>query len=170
MQDIHDIKPLMSVDFPWVSFIIALLIMIGGLILFTWLIAKLFKRRKAPIAETPIARVIKPEGSPRKQALKSLKALRKQNLPPERFYVQLEKIMKVFLADLHEEPLRSATSQELMLFLQMHAHVPLDELDIGHLFLRGQQAKFAAEQISSQLMGQDIEHAEAFVNRYTSKG
>jgi len=170
MQDIHDIKPLMSVDFPWVSFIIALLIMLGGLVLLTWLIAKLLKRRKKPMTEVPLAKVVKPEGSPRKQALKALKALRKQNLPPERFYVQLEKILKVFLADLHEEPVRSYTSQEVILYLQMHAHIPIDEFDIAHLFQRGQSAKFAAEQISAQKMQDDISHAENFVNRYTSKG
>ncbi len=170
MQDIHDLKPLMSVDFPWLSFIIALLVMIGGLVLLTWLVAKLLKRRKAKPTDEPAAKVVRPEGSPRKDALKAIKALKKQSLPPERFYVQLEKIVKTFLADLHHEPLRSATSQEFILYLQMHAHIPLDELDIAPIFQRGQQAKFAAEQISIQDMSTDLERAEAFINRYTSKG
>lgn len=170
MQDIHDIKPLMSVDFPWFSVIVALCLMLGSIVLFAWLLRQLFKRLAAWRERDPAESA--EESSPRKWALKELKALKSRQLEPARFYLQLEKILKTFLEKLHQQPFTSYTSQQFVAFLQAHAHTEnlIDDLQLGQLLLRSQQAKFAGQLISSSEMQQDWEHAQAFVNSYTAKG
>ena len=163
MEDIHDIKPLLNVDFPWFSFVALLLLFIGVLLLGAWLIRRWLSRprkgaKTATKAEKPAAR-----GNPREMALRALKALRPDPAHPGQFYLQLEKLLKEFLEAMHQQPITGYTSQQLVGFLQSRQ----TNDGIEPLLLHGQQAKFAAMPLKPEQMQQDLELAIGFVKKYS---
>lgn len=167
MQDIHDLKPLFSVAFPWFSFLVALALLLGVIILASVLIWRLLKRKNPPPepeVETPPPPPSKP---PRDEALEALNELLGQNLPTDLFYLQLERILKIFLERLHQEPITGYTTQQMLLYLQQHGHPPLPEFKLEELLYRGLRAKFAASGIHDTEQKQDFETAVDFVKRHT---
>lgn len=160
MQDIHDLKPLLSVDFPWFSFLAALMLFIGLILLVAWGIRRLLRRpKKAPPAEKPV-----PKPNLREQTLRALKALKPDPAHPGQFYLQLEKLLKEFLEAMHQLPVTGYTASELASFLQTR---PDTDARLEDLLMHGQQAKFAAGSIQDQQMKQDLERAIGFVKKYT---
>ena len=116
MQDIHDLKPLMSLDFPWFSVLLALLFAVGLLLLSGWLLWRLLsKRQQVPEPEEEPIDVI-PEKKPREQALDDLNELIGRSLPVALYYQELEQIIKVFLEALHREPITGFTTEQVLTY------------------------------------------------------
>lgn len=167
MQDIHDIKPLVGLDFPWFPVFALLALLAGLLIVAIWLYQRWRRRKKsqpAP-AEPPV-----PRQDPRVVALQALKELKPEATPAGQFYLQLEKLLKEFLEAMHEQPVTGFTAQQLMAFLQYQTQVNLQEVAIDHLLQHGQQAKFAAMPLTLEQMRQDLSLATRFVENYTLDG
>jgi hypothetical protein len=165
MEDIHDIKPLLSVDFPWLSALVALGLMMGLILLGAWLIRRLLRRKPQKATVTMPAAV--PKTNARDQALRALNALRPDPAQTGPFYLQLERVLKEFLEHLNQAPVTGYTSSQLLTFLQQQAHPSLQEAQIEQLLMHGQQAKFASLSLSTEQMQQDLERAVRFVKKYT---
>lgn len=163
MQDIHDIKPLMNVGFPWISLIVALALILGLVLLTAWLLRKARNRQKPAAAAKPEP-PIKPINA-REQALKALKALKADERHASQFYFQLEAILKEFLERFHQQPIKSFTASQLAQFMHQRSHRQAENID--QLLLHGQQAKFAAQSVQASQMKQDLEQVISFVNQYT---
>lgn len=165
MQDIHEIKPLLGVPFPWLAASMLGLILVALGILAFWLWRQIRQgQRIKPVVPKPS----KPKLSPRERALKALKLLQPERQSPGEFYLQLERILRSFLEELHEQPVTGYTSQEVVLLLQQSPQQPLQEFGLDRLLLRGQQAKFAASSIAPADRQLDLQNAVAFVSRYTA--
>lgn len=165
MQDIHDIKGLIGLDFPWFGFFALLLFFAGLLLVGIWLIQRWRKRKQKPKAAhvgPPAPRV-----DPRELALRELKKLKPDAAHPGQFYLHLEKILKEFLEGIHHQPVTGFTAQQLSQFLQHQTHASLQDAQLEHLLLHGQQAKFAAMPLSSEDMQKDLERTLGFVKTYT---
>jgi len=167
MEDIHEIKPLLDVAFPWLALLLALGLMLLALLLVGWWVRRLLKRRRTQ-PDVPLPKP-KPKVPPRESALAALKKLKPQAEQSERFYLQLEQILKQFLADLHELPVTSYTSQQLLSFLQANAHPPLQDFQLENLLKHGQYAKFARSSQQLADMQADLQAAQDFVQRYTAR-
>lgn len=166
MQDINDLKPLMPVQFPWLSFGLTLFFILGLLLLFAWFVRRLLKQHKTE----PVAKDLTPDTPrkpPREEALEALKTLAQESLSVVLFYQKLESILREFLEVLHREPITGYTVQEILDYLKSHGDPPPQEFQIEHLFQHGQAAKFAAGSIPTQTQQQDFEAATDFVRRYT---
>lgn len=165
MQDIHEIKPLLGVPFPWlaVSALVLMLLAVGGLAFWLWRRWRQNKQRQ-PMRSAPSPSRL----SPRERGLKALKLLQPERQSPGEFYLQLERILRSFLEELHEQPVTGFTSQEVVQLLQQSPQQPLQEFGLDRLLLRGQQAKFAASSIAPAERQQDLQNAVAFVSRYTA--
>lgn len=168
MQDIHDLKPLMSIAFPWLSFLIVLCILLGLLLLSGWLLWRFIRKHRAitePQEDPP--EVLLPEKKPREQALDDLNGLLARSLPVPLYYQTLESILKTFLEALHREPITGFTTAQVLAYLKTHGYPSLDEFQVKALFQHSQQAKFAGYEISEAFQKQDFEAAVDFVQRYT---
>ncbi|MGV3523953.1 MAG: DUF4381 family protein [Candidatus Sericytochromatia bacterium] len=165
MQDIHELKPLLGVPFPWlaVSMLGLLVLVLGGLAFWVW---RRWRQKKQGQPTRPAPS--KPKLSPRERGLKALKLLQPERQSPGEFYLQLERILRGFLEELHEQPVTGYTSQEVVQLLQQSPQQPLQEFGLDRLLLRGQQAKFAASSIAPAERQQDLQNAVAFVSRYTA--
>lgn len=162
MQDIHDLKPLLGVAFPWLSLIAVLMLLAGLSVLAIWLWRK---RRKRPKSEQPAPAAPRPNA--REQALRALKNLKPDPHHPGQFYLQLEHLLKLFLEQLHQAPVTGFTAQELVAFLHASNHPSLADARVEQLLLHGQQAKFAAGSIELGTMEEDLKRVIGFVKSYS---
>lgn len=163
MNDIHDIKPLLGVDFPWLLALAGLGILLGLLWLGLILWRRWRNRKQNPKPKQPAV----PKLNYREQALRELKQLKPDPAHPGQFYLQLERIIKAFLEGLHHQPVTSYTASELTLFLQQQTHASVSEARLEHMLMHGQQAKFAAGSLAPEQMQQDLKRAADFVKKYT---
>lgn len=160
MQDIHDIKPLLGMDFPWFSAGAALLLLLGLLLLAVWAWRRWRRHRQPPAAPPEPA---PPRVDHREAALRALKQLKPDATPPGQFYLQLEKVLKEFLEGLHQQPITGFTAEQLQQFL---ADKPVPEA-FDQLLQHGRQAKFAAMPLGSEQMQADLQQTQSFVRTYT---
>jgi hypothetical protein len=163
MEDIHEIKPLLSLAVPWLPLLILALILLLLLALLGWF---LWRRRRRQQTVPPPSEPAKPAVPPREQALSALRHL-SSDLPPERFYLQLEAILKEFLSQMHQLPVQGYTQAELLDLLRRQGHPPLDELPLPALLQRGQLAKFAQGLLPPEQLQADLRAAQDVVQRYT---
>lgn len=172
MQDIHDLKPLMALPFPWFS---VLLFGLGFVLLLTavsWLIWRLWKRpRRAKTIPTPASPSPSPRKDPRTQALKALRQLKPHAEQPEAFYLKLEQILRRYLSALHGEPLQSYTASELSQFFQREW--PQLETSQRNGLLQalqhGEQAKFARQSLTVQRQSEDLSAIQNFITQHTTQ-
>ncbi|MBF2054835.1 MAG: DUF4381 family protein [Candidatus Sericytochromatia bacterium] len=163
MEDIHEIKPLLSLAIPWLPLLIVTLLLLCLLVLLGWW---LWRRRRRKQQAPPPPAPVQPAVPPREQALKALRALQ-TDLPPDRFYLQLEAILKQFLSQIHHLPVQGYTQAELLDLLRRQGHPPLDELPLPALLQRGQLAKFAQGLLPPEQLQADLQAAQDVVQRYT---
>lgn len=163
MEDIHEIKPLLSLAIPWLPLLAVALVLLGLLALLGWWLWRR-RRRKPPVIPPPAP--VQPAVPPREQALSALRHL-SSDLPPERFYLQLEAILKEFLSQMHQLPVQGYTQTELLDLLRRQGHPPLDELPLPALLQRGQLAKFAQGLLPPEQLQADLQAAQDVVQRYT---
>lgn len=163
MNDIHDIKPLLGVDFPWLLALAGLGILLG-LLWLAFILWRRWRNRKQNPKPKPAAA---PKFNYREQALRELKQLKPDSQHPGQFYLQLERIIKAFLEGLHQQPVTGYTASELTLFLKQQKHASVKEARLEQMLLHGQQAKFAAGSLAPEQMKQDLTRAADFVKKYT---
>lgn len=166
MNDIHDIKPLLSADFPWLLAIAVFGMLLGLLWLGFWLLRRWRNRKKNPRPAQPA-----PKLNHRELALRALKKIRPDPQHPGQFYLQLERILKEFLEGLHQQPVTGFTASELTRFMQTQIQAQnqasVTEARLEQLLLNGQIAKFAGGSLTPEQMQQDLERAIGFVKKYT---
>lgn len=162
MQDIHGLKPLMTMDFPWLSvalFAMSLLLVLGVVL---WVLWKLWKRPRAqkPVAEAPPAPP-PPREDYREAALKALQKLSPRADNPEAFYSGLERIFRNYLSDHYGENMTSHTASELAQFLQRQS--PLQKNHLLSTLQHGEQAKFARQALTPEIQEKDCEQIQNFI-------
>lgn len=172
MQDIHDLKPLMTMAFPWLS---VLLFGMGVLIVLasvTWVVWRLWKRRRpAKTVPTPETVSQPPRQDPREQALKALRKLQPHAEQPEAFYLKLEHILRRYLSATHGEPLQSYTASELSQFFQKE-WPRLDATTRNGLLQalqHGEQAKFARQSLTLQVQSADLNAIQHLITHHTDQ-
>jgi hypothetical protein len=170
MEDIHGLKPLMGMDFPWLSvtvFGLILVFIFSGIGIVLW---KLLKRKKPAIKTAPV-KITLPKKDPREQALKALKKLKPQPQDPESFYIKLEHILRVYLSEHYQLSITSYTGSELSQFFQnqsygrnFSAHYLNPLLQV---LQHGEQAKFAGQIFTEALQKDDLQTVQQFVENTT---
>lgn len=165
MEDIHGLKPLMGMDFPWLSITIFGLILLLVFSVIGVILWKLLKRKKPAIKTAPVKAV--PQKNPRDQALKALKKLKPQPHNPESFYIKLEHILRLYLSDHYQLSITSYTGSELSQFFHNQAyerHFSAHHLNALLLVLQhGEQAKFAGQAFTENLQTEDLQAVRQFV-------
>ncbi len=155
MEDIHDLKPLMQLDFPWLSFLVFSGLVLGVLLVLFFVLRYLWKRRKPRTKKTVPVPPPKPRVNPREAALKALNKLRPDATAPDAFYEELERILRRFLEGATDEAVTSYTASELSMFFQKRrAHVAFN--DLATVLQHGERTKFAGHALTEQLQAQDL--------------
>ena len=167
MNDIHDIKPLMPIEFPWWPFLGTLAVMIGVILLGAWLISRLLRRRVK--AAVPAPALVSPQTA-LEQALQALAQLQTasalQQEQAQNVYLELEAILKRFLEALHHKPISGYTDQELahlLAQLPSLAQLPGVRQALTEMRERSLLARFGRGRISRAQMQQDLEMLRDFV-------
>ena len=166
MEDIHGLKPLMEMDFPWLSLItfgLLLLLALSGIGAVLW---KLFKHKKPKVVSTSPIKV-KPPADPQEQALKALAKLKPQASDPESFYIKLEHILRTYLSAHYQLGITSYTGSELSQFFQNQSYnrnVKTHHLNpLLQALNHGEQAKFAKQSLTETLQATDRQAVQDFV-------
>lgn len=166
MEDIHGLKPLMGMDFPWLSLAIFGLILLIALSSIGVILWKLLKRKK-PTEVKPLSIKVQPRKDYREQALKALKKLKPQASHPESFYITLEDILRTYLSAHYHLNISSYTRSELSQFFRDQADN--QNLNTHHLNMllqvlsHGEQAKFAKQNLTEALQTTDRQAIQDFV-------
>lgn len=163
MDDILGLKPLFSVDFPWLAVGAMALGLLALLILCIWLLRKLLKRPSAPLPE-----VVPVVQSPGELALQALRALEQgpsiARGESGQFYLQLEEILKRYIELSCHLPALSATRTELQQMMARQGLAAWERHHITDLLERGTYAKFAgADQVLSAMQN-DLQVVRAFIH------
>ncbi len=171
MEDIHEIKPLMSLDFPWLAFLATAAIILGLCLLLGWIVWRLLKRKPPAETEEPVALKIEPQ-TLREEALAALERLaQSQALKQERgqeVYLELEAIFKRFLEGMHQKPVTGFTDQELEDFLKLQPQVHWQDSGLEPLLQRSLFARFAKGSPSQTQMQEDLRLLKQFVQKHTA--
>ncbi|PIQ23837.1 hypothetical protein COW36_13430 [bacterium (Candidatus Blackallbacteria) CG17_big_fil_post_rev_8_21_14_2_50_48_46] len=173
MEDIHEIKPLMNLDFPWLPFLATLSLMIGLILLAAWILLRILRGRKAPESDEAHEENIKEPQTVRDEALAALEKLANSNWIRQEqsklFYLELEAIFKHFLEGLHLQAVSSFTDQELKDFLKQLPQVSWENSGFETLLNRSLMARFAKGQVSGQAMQNDLENLRKFIQTYAEQ-
>jgi hypothetical protein len=171
MKDINEIKPLMSLDFPWLPFLATLLIMLGIIVFAGWLIMRLLRKKVTVEPEEEIIKPILPQ-SVRDEALLALERLSQSAAlkqgQAQYFYLEIEAILKRFLEGLHQQPVNGFTDQELEAFLKALPHFQWQESGFEAFLQRSLLARFARNNTPKELMQEDLRLLKLFVQQHTA--
>ncbi|MBT9546717.1 MAG: DUF4381 family protein [Candidatus Sericytochromatia bacterium] len=171
MEDIHEIKPLMSLDFPWLAFLATAGIILGLCLLLGWFVWRLLKRKPPAEPEEPPPLKVDPQ-TLREEALAALDRLaQSQAMKQERgqdVYLELEAIFKRFLEGMHHKPVTGFTDQELEDFLKAQPQVHWQDSGLEPLLQRSLYARFAKGSPSQTQMQEDLRLLKQFVQKHTA--
>lgn len=169
MQDIHGLKPLMTMAFPWFSVVLFGLGLLGLLLGVVWVLWRLWRKRpEKPHSTVPQTAPTPPPKDPREQALKALQKLRAYPDQPDAFYLKLEHILRRYLSATCTENMQSYTASELSRFFQGELpNLPAAQRDALFTALRhGEQAKFAQQSLTAGAQNEDLEAVKAFITNH----
>lgn len=170
MKDIHGLKPLMPVDFPWLPFVASLLLMIGVLLLGAWQLWRLLRRRQpvsAPLAKSEMIHVDPQQV--RQTALEALAALETSQWlaqgQAQPFYLALEGIFKRYVEGLCHHPVTSLTDRELQAFLRQQGSTLATSQALEQFLARSLQGRFARQPFSQSQMRADLKWLREYVKQ-----
>lgn len=171
MKDIHPIKPLMALDFPWLAFLAIASLILGGTLLLGWLLWRKLKHKPEALPEEPQPLKVEPH-TLRSEALAALAQLEKsaafQSAQGQAVYLELEAIFKRFLEGMHEKPITGCTDQELETFLRELPQLHWQESGLAELLERSLWARFAKASPSKEQMKADLRLLQQFVQKHTA--
>lgn len=171
MEDIHTIKPLMALDFPWLAFLATAALILGLACVVGWLLWRRFRRKPPEEPETPPPVKVEPQ-TLRAEALAALVRLENsQALQAERgqeVYLEVEAIFKRFLEGMHQKPVTGFTDQELEDFLKELPQVNWQDFGLEPLLQRSLYARFAKGVPSQAEMREDLRQLKQFVQKHTA--
>lgn len=171
MKDIHPIKPLMTLDFPWLAFLAATFLILGMTLLLGWLLWRKLKRKPEILPEESPPAKIEPQ-TLRAEALAALAQLEKsqafQTEQGQVVYLELEAIFKRFLEGMHNQPITGCTDQELESFLRGLPHVHWETSGLAALLERSLLARFAKGTPRQEQMQADLRLLQQFVQKHTA--
>jgi len=163
MDDILGLKPLLTIDFPWLPVLALAVGTLALLVIAFMLLRRWLKRPPAPIPE-----VIPVVQSPGELALQALRAL-EQSPVMERgesglFYLQLEEILKRYIEASCHLPALSATRTELQQMMARQGLAAWERHHLIDLLERGTYAKFAGAEQVLTAMRNDVQIVRAFIH------
>lgn len=171
MEDIHEIKPLMALDFPWLAFLATATLILGFSLLLGWLIWRQLKRQPPAEQEAPPPLKVEPQ-TLREEALAALEHLAQsqafKQAQGQEVYLALEAIFKRFLAGMHQTPVTGFTDQELEDFLKAQPQVHWQDSGLEPLLQRSLYARFAKASPTQTQMQEDLRQLRQFVQKHTA--
>lgn len=161
MEDIHDIKPLLIVDFPYVIFITIVIIVILLISLIAFQLYRYFKKPQ----QTKPAYSLQP--SPGEIALIELNELEQaefiQNNQSRIFYYKLSHIVRKFFQSHHKINASALTYHEFNKWIKNEHESLWSQFSFPEIFLNSMNAKFAKKSILTHDMESDLQIAKEII-------
>lgn len=157
-EDIHPLKPLQTVDFPWAMLLGGLLLAVVLSLGVWWWVKHWLKRQQPELPETMVSQSL-PVTTALDVALKELDALETDILRQDCtvFYFRLEHILRQYLESTRMYPATALTQTELQLWLKQQRHLLWAPERLQPMLQHSLMAKFARQPYDTAVLQQDRE-------------